>query len=77
MNQRPPTFNNSTLERVAYYPLLDAFIEHHSRRFGTGVCLNGSPLSISAHCKHTMGVCCDCTGRDATESRTNGSNTGG
>ena len=36
------------LEQLARYPLLDALIERRSRRFGSGMSLNGGPLAYSS-----------------------------
>ena len=35
-------------ERLAEYPLLDALVERRSRRFGTGMRLEGGPLAYSS-----------------------------
>jgi hypothetical protein len=34
--------------RLARYPLLDALIERRSRRFATGMSLNGGPLTYDS-----------------------------
>lgn len=36
------------LERLAHYPLLEALIERRSRRFGSGISINGGPLAYDS-----------------------------
>ena len=47
----------SSLEQLVSYPLLDALIKRRSRRFGTGMSLNGGPLAYdSAHAPQPLSI---------------------
>lgn len=48
--QEPAETLHGSYQHLARYPLLDALIERRSRRFGSGMTLNGGPLAYeSAH----------------------------
>ncbi|MBV9282937.1 MAG: hypothetical protein JOZ41_22930, partial [Chloroflexi bacterium] len=50
ISETPSTREAALSDQVATYPLLEALIKRRTRRFGTGMRLNGGPLAYDSAC---------------------------